>query len=129
MNIIGMNHIAINARDFEKTLQFYRDILGFEELNTIVQDNLRVTFLKIPGGGRMELFDNYGKTIRKTIGELDNGVRHIAFIVKDVKKHEEILIKNGVKILLNTIEIPDFRTRVILFYDPDGLVLEFCEDL
>jgi catechol 2,3-dioxygenase-like lactoylglutathione lyase family enzyme len=36
MNIIGMNHIAINARDFEKTLQFYRDILGFEELNTVV---------------------------------------------------------------------------------------------
>ena len=77
----------------------------------------------------MELFDNYGKTIRKTIGELDNGVRHIAFTVKDVKKHEEILIKNGVKILLNTTEIPDFKTRVILFYDPDGLVLEFCEDL
>ena len=129
MNIIRMNHIAINARDFEKTLQFYRDILGFEELNTVVQDNLRATFLKIPGGGRMELFDNYGKTISKTMGELDNGVRHIAFTVKDVKKHEEILIKNGVKILLNTTEIPDFKTRVILFYDPDGLVLEFCEDL
>lgn len=98
MNIIGMNHTAINARDFEKTLQFYRDILGFEELNTVVQDNLRAAFLKILGGGSMELFDNYGKTISKTIGELDNGVRHIAFTVKDIKKHEEILIKNGVKI-------------------------------
>lgn len=129
MDIMGINHIAINTLNYEKTIQFYRDILGFEELNTVIRSEFRATYLKIPGGGRMEIFDNLGKTVCKKINDLDNGIKHIAFTVKDVKKHEDILVNKGVKILLNTTELPDFKARVILFYDPNGSVVEFTEDI
>ena len=30
--IVGIHHVAIGVPDFDKGLQFYRDVLGFEEV-------------------------------------------------------------------------------------------------
>lgn len=129
MDIMGVHHIGINTLDYEKTMQFWRDILGFEEINTVDEGKCRITILKIPGGGVMEIFDNLGKTVQKTLNDLDNGIKHIAFAVKDIKKQEDFLASKGVKILLKTTEFPDFKARAMLFCDPNGVVIEFNEEL
>ena len=129
MNVKGIDHIAINAKNFKETVRFYRDVLGFRELNTVVQPDFSAVYLQIPGGPRMEIFDNMGSTKDRCLNDLDAGVKHIAFRVENVKKHEEILIQNGVDVFFETTELPDFKARVILFHDPNGIVVEFCEPL
>ena len=57
------------------------------------------------------------------------GLRHIAFSVKDVAKHERELRKAGVEITLSTAELPSLGARVLLFLDPNGVTVEFCEKL
>ena len=111
MHIKGIDHISINTVDFPKTIHFYRDILGFEEMNTVVRDDVVGTYLQIPGGGRMEIFDNLGKTKRYPIGELDNGIRHIAFTVEDVTENARQLTENGVELYLPPTELPEFGVR------------------
>jgi glyoxylase I family protein len=129
MNIKGIDHIGINTRDFEKTLTLYRDIFGFEELNSVVLDDIVATYLKIPGGGRMEIFDNLGKTKHHDITQLDNGVRHLAFRVEDVEKHAQIMRDNGYEITYGPAELEDFNVRTFLIIDPNGIEVELCEPL
>lgn len=129
MKIKALDHIGINAVDYAKTVAFYRDVLEFKELNSVVHDDLISTYFKIPGGGRMEIFDNLDKTNEYEIKELDNGVRHIAFEVEDVQEHERLLTKKGVELFWKTTELPDYDARVLLFYDPNGVMIEFCEPL
>jgi len=129
MEISALDHIAINTKDFEKSIEFYRDKLGFKELNRVCQPYFDSVYLLIPGGGRLEVFDNRGKTKDVNLHDLNAGVKHIAFRVNDVKKHEKFLKEKGIEAFCKTTELPDFNARILLFYDPDGTVLEFCEPL
>ena len=129
MNVTDFNHIAINARDFDKTLSFYRDTLGFKQLNTVITEEFSATYLMIPGGSRIELFDLKGKHRQTEKTDNDVGVRHYAFTVVDVASHARALEEAGVEIVLPCCDLGNFNARVVLFKDPDGNILEFCEDL
>lgn len=129
MDIKGIDHFAINTKDFKKSIEFYRDKLGFEELNTVCQPEFDSVYLRLPGGGRLEVFNNKGKTKDVQTDDLNAGVKHIAFSVNDVARHEKLLAEKGIEVFLKTTELEDFNARILLFYDPDGTVLEFCEPL
>ena len=61
--------------------------------------------------------------------ESEAGLRHIAFQVEDVAAHEKLLRAEGVEITLSTCDLPNLGVRVLLFLDPNGVTLEFCEKL
>jgi catechol 2,3-dioxygenase-like lactoylglutathione lyase family enzyme len=77
----------------------------------------------------LELFDYHGRNPIALHDEKDSGLRHLAFEVEDVAAHEEILRAENVEITLPTIDLPDLGVRVLLFLDPNGVTLEFCEPL
>ena len=129
MNITGINHLAINTKNFPKSLEFYREILGFRELETIDMESCSITYLEIPGGGKMELFDYRNKNRYLEKEEDDVGIRHLAFTVENVAEHENQLRNKGVTITLPTTDLPELGARVLLFLDPNGVTLEFCETI
>lgn len=129
MNITGINHLAINTKHFPKSLEFYRDILGFKEIETIDMESCSITYLEIPGGGKMELFDYQSKNRDLKKEDDDVGIRHLAFTVENVAEHENLLRKKGVTITLPTTDLPELGARVLLFLDPNGVTLEFCESI
>jgi len=49
--------------------------------------------------------------------------------VEDAAAHERHLRALGVEITLPTCELPELGVRVLLFLDPNGVTLEFCEKL
>ena len=59
----------------------------------------------------------------------DSGLRHIAFQVEDVAAHEQLLKAEGVEITLSTCDLPNLGARVLLFLDPNGVTIEFCEKI
>ena len=139
MKIRNIDHIAINCVDIEKSLDFYGRILGLERLQTVDCGEFDILYFGLPGGGRLELFDYRGQNRIPAAGvgnlgynvraESDPGLRHLAFQVEDVAAHEALLKAEGVEITLSTCDLPNLEARVLLFLDPNGVTIEFCEKI
>jgi catechol 2,3-dioxygenase-like lactoylglutathione lyase family enzyme len=129
LNIAAIDHVAINASDLQKSKDFYGRILGFEQLNSVDCGEFIIHYYRLPGGSRLELFDYKQNGESNPREESDPGLRHLAFQVKDVSAHERQLREAGVAITLPTCELPDLGARVLLFLDPNGVTIEFCEPL
>jgi len=129
MKIKGIEHIAINVKDIGRSLAFYGGVLGLDVLETVEMDGFAITYLAMPGGGRLELFDYYGENKTVPAEESRVGYRHIAMEVDDVDAFGERLSEKGVPIVLAPTDLPRLGARVLLFTDPDGVVWELCRPL
>ena len=129
MKIKAINHVSINVTNAARSYAFYRRVLGLKQLETVDCGDFDITYFGLPDGGRLELFNYRGKNAPNPHGESDIGLRHVAFEVEDVAKHEELLKAAHVHITLPTTELPNLGVRVLLFEDPNGVTLEFCEHL
>ena len=108
MKVKGIDHVSINTKDMKASADFYGGVLGWK---------------------RMELFDYGGKNPRTAREESEVGLRHLAFSVENVDEEEGRLRSAGVSITLPATDLPSLGARVLLFLDPNGVVLEFCERL
>jgi catechol 2,3-dioxygenase-like lactoylglutathione lyase family enzyme len=129
LKISKVDHIAINCIDLGKSLDFYGRVLGMEQLQTVDCGDFDIVYFALPHGARLELFDYHGKNPILSHKEDDSGLRHIAFQVEDVAAHERMLRSEGVEITLATCDLPNLQARVLLFLDPNGVTVEFCEAL
>ena len=145
----GVSHVALGVRDMERSLRFYRDLLGLEvrfDANQAI-------------GGMPELYANPGKGTRRAVhlhygdgaaggflvlsempggtpGEsikLDQvGISHFAWWVDDLRATHTRLKAAGVKILVAPAELdsggygeaPGRKFLTCLFEDPDGIILQ-----
>jgi len=145
MEATGVTHIGICVRDMEKSLVFYRDMLGMKVLGDRFTD---------PGeGGRPHNYRHrrktrrwvslsYGEDATPTLtltshpGEepdgqpilLDQiGITHFSFAVNDVKGLAEELIARGVELAgpMEAFTNPRGEIRSIYVRDPDGILVQF----
>lgn len=123
MKLDTIHHIAIIGSDYEKSKKFYVDILGFE----VIRENYRAERkdYKIDlrqGNVELELFIIPGRPKRPSYPEA-NGLRHLAFKVKDVEKTAKELQALGVE--TEPIRTDEFTgEKMTFFFDPDGQPLE-----
>ncbi|MDF0728250.1 VOC family protein [Cytobacillus sp. S13-E01] len=127
MNIEGIHHIAIICSNYETSKHFYTEILGFK----IIQETYRAERnsykldLQVPGGIQIELFTFPNAPIRPSFPEAQ-GLRHLAFKVKDVEEAVKELEEQGIKV--EPIRIDELTGKKFTFFaDPDGLPLELYE--
>ena len=95
----------------------------------LIADSLTSRILPCLNGSRLELFDYRGTNGGAPRAENEVGLRHISFQVADVAAHEQMLREAGVEITLPTCDLPNLGVRVLLFLDPNGVTIEFCEPL
>jgi glyoxylase I family protein len=129
LKIKKIEHVSINLKDSIKSFDFYGRILGFKQLQTVDCGEFDITYFDLPDGSRLEMFDYRGKSPSNFREESEIGLRHLAFEVEDVAGHEKKLRAEGVKITLPTSDLENLGVRVLLFLDPNGVTLEFCEKL
>jgi catechol 2,3-dioxygenase-like lactoylglutathione lyase family enzyme len=126
--ITGISHIALYCHNIEKSRQFYKDFLGFDEPYSLKNDDnsLRLTFIKINDRQSIELFPE------KEVGS--DRLYHIALETDDADKMREYLAAQGIKVPDKTpkgrignsnyfITDPAGRTVEVVQYQPDGLTL------
>ncbi len=129
MKINKIDHVSINVNDIKKSIDFYSRVLGLKQQQTVYCGDFDITYFSLTDGSRLELFDYHGSNHNNSHQESEVGLRHIAFQVDDVVAHEKLLRAEGVIITLPTCELPNLGVRVLLFLDPNGVTLEFCEKL
>ncbi|MDR0899390.1 MAG: VOC family protein [Lactobacillaceae bacterium] len=125
MQLNKIHHVAINSSDYNSTIDFYVDKLGFEIIRENKRDRGDIKLdLKLEDA-ELEVFINPNLPARPNYPEA-YGLRHLAFKVNSVLETAEELKKLGIK--TEPIRVDDYTNLpMMFFFDPDGLPLEIHE--
>lgn len=127
MQFDRLHHIAIIASNYEKSKNFYTNVLGL----TVVRETYRAERdsykldLALADGTQIELFSFPNAPVRPNRPEAC-GLRHLAFDIDDLDSYVEELKCQGVNV--ENVRMDTLTgQRYTFFFDPDGLPLELYE--
>jgi catechol 2,3-dioxygenase-like lactoylglutathione lyase family enzyme len=140
--IDGTHHVSFSVADMDRSLAFYRDLLGFtvtsdweteaDYLSTItgfIGTRLRIAFVTLPGTDmRLELIQ-YMNPVGQA-GPLPTnvpGAAHICLSVSDIQSTYDALTAAGVAFRSPPVPITSVVNRGswgVYLSDPDGITLE-----
>jgi glyoxylase I family protein len=127
MMLNRIHHIAIICSDYERSKNFYVNILGLEVLQEVYRAERKSYKLDLSVGGvyQIELFSFDNPPERSSRPE-SAGLRHLAFEVEDVAIIAAELATKGV--ITESIRIDEYTGKQFTFFaDPDGLPLELYQ--
>lgn len=132
-HITKVLHVGISVSDMERSLKWYKEVMGFEE---VLKDDYvpplgsRIVFIRGCGGFEIELFQfDRPKEIpadRRTPNtDLQTiGTKHAAFEVDNMPALKAHFVECGVDI---AHEVTMDGESVMFVRDPDGVLLEFIQ--
>lgn len=149
MKAKGVSHIAVCVRDLDKSLAFYRDILGMTVKLHTTQEMARrpgarssamyqrnresrtvanLWFDEADADPFLVLTSHPGDEVGGEPIKLDQvGISHISFTVDNVGALAEELASKGVPLAGTLQDFTDANgsVRTIFVYDPDGILVQF----
>nr|WP_308302431.1 VOC family protein [Peribacillus deserti] len=127
MKLNKIHHIAIICSDYERSRDFYVNILGLEVLEETYREERNSYKLDLMVGGeyQVELFSFPESPERISYPEA-RGLRHLAFEVEDIEAVAAELNNHNVQVEPIRID-PVTGKKFSFFADPDGLPLELYE--
>ena len=149
MGVIGVLHTGITVSDLDRSVAFYRDVLGLElvaqwdsaqpYLRRVVgypDAELRIALLRVPAasgaaGPHIELLEyRQPRGTRPDAGTYHPGNVHVAFVVEDLDATHRALAGRGVRFKSDPVVIDHGRNtgaRAVYAFDPDDVTLEFVQ--
>lgn len=145
MAVTGFFHGGITVRDMDRSLRFYRDGLGLEiEFDRILDadylrtvlglafDHIRAVYLRIPGGGFVELLEYVGiERLSAESRPCDYGAGHLCLYVDDVAgtfgRLRELEFHARSADVVDITAGPNAGARSVYMADPDGYAVELFQ--
>ena len=142
--IVGAHHTSFTVADLERSLAFFRDVLGLEVLGTReVRDDyfarivglpgcvVKAALLKLPGGHHLELFE-YVEPLGQGVAPrpCDPGSSHLALVTHDLAGLYQKLKTSGVDFVSAPVLItagPNRGGYGVYLRDPNGILLELFQ--
>jgi catechol 2,3-dioxygenase-like lactoylglutathione lyase family enzyme len=135
--ITGIQHVGIVVSDINRSIDFYRNILGLEvgekwefepgaTLGSSMKLPRRVVFINTKNAF-LELLD-LGENMKSKPEGVSGGtvgLHHIAFNVEKIHDFAANLGKKGIRFTTGPVDLKDIT--VAFFEDPDGNMLELFE--
>jgi glyoxylase I family protein len=143
--VIAADHTGITVSNLERSLEFWRDVLGFEfshrahqtsemasEITGVPGAEIKLAVVKAPGGHKIELLEYLGPPDRKHVNlrPCDVGSVHVALTVDKLDAILEKIAASGWKAAgkPQTLKTgPNAGKRVVYVRDPDGTTIEFMQ--
>ena len=144
--VIAAGHTGITVSNLERSLAFWRDVLGFElshtahqtgemagEITGVASAEIKLAVVKAPGGHKIELLEYLAPLERKGNVDLrpcDVGFVHVALIVDDLDAILSAINASGWKAAGKPQTLrsgPNAGKRVVYVRDPDGTTIEFMQ--
>ena len=123
----GVHHIDIICSNYEKSKDFYTNILGLSIVREVYREQRQSYKLDLALNEQyiIELFSFPNPPARPSRPE-SCGLRHLAFSVTNIQESVAALTAKGVE--LEPIRIDEFMHKQFTFFaDPDGLPIELYE--
>ena len=127
LSLKNIHHIAIICSDYEKSKQFYTEILGLKIIREVYRESRKSYKLDLAINEHycIELFSFPNPPERPSNPEAC-GLRHLAFAVENLDKNVSFL--NSKNIIAEPIRIDEFTQKRFTFIaDPDLLPIELYE--
>ena len=133
--VSGFHHVALRVKDFNKSIKFYREALGFDvKINFphTRDKNIKIAMMDVGDGNYIEIFSD-SKT-----GKIDTESAgcwfHIAFRTEDVDEIVERAKKFGVPVTREPSDVvldAEVQTpiRAAFISGPDGESIEFLKNI
>lgn len=143
MSILRFTHIGICVADLDRSISFYRDLLGFqfrselriggEPTTTLLRlhdVDLQAVYLE-RDGMRIELL-YYHSPMAVGAGKprsmRERGLTHLSLRVDDLAGLLQEMRKAGVEVLDESrIDFPEFQAGAVFICDPDGTLIELVQ--
>jgi catechol 2,3-dioxygenase-like lactoylglutathione lyase family enzyme len=148
--LYGLWHFSFTVADIERSISFYRDLLGLTLVHTQEQANaytsklvgypeahLKVAQFAIPGQPRaasthdLELVEYvYPRGVRGDINICNPGAGHLALCVDDIQARYDRFVAQGVHFISTPTAITAGINQggfTCYFHDPDRIVLEMVQ--
>ena len=151
MAVAEIFHTGITVSDLDRSIAFYRDVLGLEfvtqwesaqpYLRTIVgypDAELRIALLRLPGGAQagrsghhIELLEYRApRGVRGDANTFNPGNAHVAFMVTDLDATYAAMKAKGVRFKSEPVTIAHGRNaggKAVYLLDPDDVTLELIQ--
>jgi catechol 2,3-dioxygenase-like lactoylglutathione lyase family enzyme len=142
--IVAADHTGITVSNLERSLAFWRDVLGFElshrahqkgelaeQITGVLGAEILIAVVKAPGH-KIELLEYLAPDDGKKLDArpCDVGSVHVALIVDDLDAVLETIAISGWQAAgqPQTLKVgPNAGKRVIYVRDPDGTTIEFMQ--
>jgi catechol 2,3-dioxygenase-like lactoylglutathione lyase family enzyme len=126
MGIHRLNHAVLYVRDVARSVAFYRDVLGFRQVDMTPQGFNGAAFLQAPGSTNdhdLGLFEIGAHAGPSPAGRSSVGLYHLAWEVETLADLEETSVAlAGADALVGTSD--HGTTKSLYGRDPDGLEFE-----
>ena len=146
MRLTGISHTSFTVSDMDRSLAFYRDLLGMTLIMEIERQgafieqvvgfpgaSLRIVGLKLRSGSDhvLELIEyRVPRGQRIDLRTCNVGSPHLCFVTDDIQSAYEELRSKGVQFKSPPVRIPSGPSAGgfdAYFLDPDGITLELSQ--
>lgn len=129
LHVRGIHHVAINAGDFDATVRFYTEGLGFTLARTWVHAGTRAAMIDTGTGSHVEIFSGGASGARP-----EGHWSHLAFICDDAESAIARAKALGCEVTVDCVEVaipsdPPLPVRIAFFKGLDGEVIELFQTL
>ena len=128
-----LEHIGIAVKNIDQSNKLFAQLLGREhyKVEAVESEGVRTSFFEI-SGVKIELLEatRENSPIAKFIEKKGEGIHHLAFEVKDIKKSIQDYQEKGFQ-LINQSEKKGADNKLICFLHPKtsgGVLIELCQD-
>ena len=121
-------HAMIRVSNLEKSLEFYKEILGFDIVKELRLEDCTLYYLgcKESGDFQIELTDNDEKVDGYENG---NAFGHFAFAADDLTEVAKKMKKMGIDWLYEPYELSKINSKIAFLKDPDGNEIELIQQM
>ena len=127
-----IDHVGIAVKSIEEAAKLYRN-LGWTsfDIEEVAREKVRVAFVRFENQANVELLEPTSKdsTIQKFLDRRGEGLHHICYRVKDLKRVLADLKKEGVR-LIHEEPFRGAHNRLVAFVHPascSGVLVELSQ--
>lgn len=123
MNVLGLEHVGICAKDTVALKDWYIKLFNFK----IVYNNQKeqpTYFLLMEDNNMIEIYP--AETSVESVDNKHQGIRHLAFSTDNIEKEYQNLLDHGVEIIDELKSNPK-GIKTAFFKDPEGNIIHFIQ--
>ena len=126
MAVKGFEHVGIQVRDIEKSIEFYQQVAGLQLIDRFLHTdgNMKLAFLGVEGSIIVELIEGYNPDL-----PAEGKVHHVAWKVSGIEGEEERLKELGAELIYDDITTLPNGAKYLFFKGPDGEWIEYFEPM
>ncbi|MBU3572051.1 MULTISPECIES: VOC family protein [Priestia] len=124
MAILKFEHVGVQVKDIEESIEFYTQKVGLELIETLphTDPSLKLAFLGLEGNVIVELIQGYNSSLPN-----EGKVHHFALAVDGIEEEFERLKSAGISFVEENIVTLPNGARYLFFYGPDKEWIEYYE--